>query len=121
MKYCKPKQFAILKVPCIFLIEQSFNYKVLHLVSHYCEISVDVLKSVLKTREVVEARQIAMVLIKNNSVITWQRLGKLFKRDHATVIYAIKTVSDLLITDKYFKSKFEFLDREVKAIINITK
>lgn len=118
MKYCKPQQFAILKVPCIFLIEQSFNYKVLHLVSHYCEVSVDDLKGIFKTREISEARQIAMVLINNNSNITLRRLGRLFNRDHSTVVFSLNKVADLVYSDKYFRSKYEFLEREVKAIIN---
>ena len=65
-----------------------------------------------KNRELVEARNMIMVpyfCVYERSLefpVTLDQAGMLFGKDHATVINSIKTVNQLLETDRYFKSKY---------------
>lgn len=82
----------------------------------YCEIERKAISGPSHERENVEARQIAIRLIKSHVPhVSLQKIGYYFNRDHSTVIYSDKCVTNLLKTNREFKSKFEFLEREVLA------
>src|SRR5690606_18744645 len=75
------------------------------LVCDYFEVPVEMVKSKLRKREIVQARQISMYLAKNHTKSSLKSIGAFFGgRDHSTVIYACQTVEDLIETDKKFKS-----------------
>lgn len=95
-----PYVFAILKIPQnrftsatdkIAYIKQS--------VSEYTGIQVPKLESKSRKRELVEARQMAMWLIKKHCTYSLKTIGESFGRDHTTVIHSINTVNDLIKTD----------------------
>ena len=79
--------------------------KVQNTVCEYFNISHDTLISPSRKRQIVQARQIAMYLCRNHipscsiSTIGAQIGGK----DHATVLHACYTVSDLMSTDRVFR------------------
>lgn len=54
---------------------------------------------------VVEARYVAMYLIRKNTTYSLHAIGAIFKKDHATVLWGVKTVSNLLEVDKEFKER----------------
>lgn len=63
-----------------------------------------------RKREVVEGRQILHYLAKNNKLASLSEIGQRFgKKDHATVLYSCRTVSNLLSTDHQFKRQYENL------------
>jgi len=79
--------------------------KVQKVVCEYFNISRDTLLSKSRKRQIVQARQIAMYmsrsLIANCSLST---IGaEIGGKDHATVLHACNTVSDLMATDRSFK------------------
>jgi len=79
--------------------------KVQKSVCEYFNISREDLLSKSRKRQIVQARQIAMFLsrnlISNCSLATiGQEIGG---KDHATVLHACTTVTDLMATDKVFK------------------
>lgn len=79
--------------------------KVQRVVCDYFSITRDDLLSKTRKRQIVQARQIAMYmsrsLIANCSLST---IGaEIGGKDHATVLHACTTVSDLMSTDKTFK------------------
>ena len=79
--------------------------KVQSVVCEYFNITRDTLLSKTRKRQIVQARQIAMYmsrnLITNCSLAT---IGaELGGKDHATVLHACTTVSDLMSTDKTFR------------------
>lgn len=88
---------------------------------------IDVVCSVLKLnihdlvgstrlRDIVEGRQIAIGLISvANPQMTLKQIGKMFNRDHSTIIYARRTFDSLYEFDSLYKSKVE----QIKAIVNI--
>lgn len=77
-------------------------------------ISVDDIKSQKRQKNVLVPRHISMYLIKNNLMITYDAIGKIFDRDHTTVISAIKKIESQLETDKEFVKQIEELNRNIK-------
>jgi len=61
-------------------------------------------------REFVTTRYMAMALIKCNTNMSLNTIGNFFgKKDHATVLHALKTVNNLMDTDKKFKEKMDYV------------
>ena len=59
-----------------------------------------------RDRKLVEARQIAMYIMrKYNLYSSLSDIGKFFNRDHSTVIHGLNNVEGLLSYDKSYKSK----------------
>ena len=56
----------------------------------------------MRARDYVEARHFAMWFLSRREHMGKSRIARKFKHHHATVIHAIKTVDDLLQTDKGF-------------------
>ena len=74
-------------------------------VCEYFKITRDTLLSKSRKRQIVQARQIAMFMSRNLiSGCSLSTIGaELGGKDHATVLHACSTVSDLIATDKTFK------------------
>lgn len=67
----------------------------------------------LKTRKYSEPRQIAMTLIKYNTMLSLTDIGDIFGgRDHATVLHAMKTTSKLYQTDKKYRIMLDNIIKE---------
>lgn len=84
------------------------------IVSVSLDISLSDMRSETRKRPVVEARQIAMHLIRKHTDETLVNIGKMFgNRDHSTVIYSCQTVEDLRQTNKIFKQLISKLNRKI--------
>lgn len=86
------------------------------------QIPLDRLYTRTRERKVVEARQMAMYLRVTRERSSYAAAGKPYDRDHATAIHAVRTVRDLMKTDKAFMEKarrvidtLEEMDRVTKA------
>ena len=78
--------------------------KVQKVVCDYFNISRDDLLSKTRKRQIVQARQIAMYMSRNLINCSLSTIGaEIGGKDHATVLHACTTVSDLMSTDKVFK------------------
>lgn len=81
------------------------------LIEHVCAV-LGVTKSSLVSkkqhRKVAEARQVIWWLLHNKitpNTLTLMTLGKLFKRDHATVIHSISKINDIVTVDGEFRDR----------------
>lgn len=74
-----------------------------------------------RKRELVEYRQIAMHILKGYTTLGCSAIGRIFKKDHATVLHSIKTVENLLRTDKNFAYKFNSVKQRVRPILVVPK
>ena len=85
------------------------------LVSDFYSLSIEQLKSKTRKREIVQARQISMYFAKQLTKAPLKKIGMHFGgRDHSTVIHACQTVSDLMDTDRKFKSDVEEISKRIK-------
>ena len=88
--------------------------KIQQIVCDHYNISLDLLQTKTRKREVVQARQLAMFLCKNFTNKSLAFIGsQIGKKDHATVLYACKAVTDLMETDRNFKMQVEEIQRKL--------
>lgn len=78
--------------------------KIQSVVCEYFNISKELLLSKSRKRQIVQARQIAMYMSRNMINCSLSTIGsEIGGKDHATVLHACTTVSDLMSTDRSFK------------------
>jgi chromosomal replication initiator protein len=78
--------------------------KVQRVVCDYFNITRDELMSKTRKRQIVQARQIAMYMSRSLINCSLSTIGsEIGGKDHATVLHACTTVSDLMSTDKTFR------------------
>jgi len=66
----------------------------------------DKMKSIHRYRRIVEARHVAMYLIRKHTNISLFEIGKMFGgRDHTTAIHSIQHTQDLIDTEPDFKQR----------------
>jgi len=86
-------------------------------VCNYFGIPLDKLFSNTRKREIVQARQLAMyfskVFTKHSLSVIGSKCGN---KDHATVLYACKTVKNLTDTDKNFKQYVHDIENSIREI-----
>lgn len=61
------------------------------------------LKGTSRKFEVTKARYIAIYEIRRSTTLSSIKIGKIFNRDHSTILYALDTYNDLLVFDKAFQ------------------
>lgn len=90
-----------------------------HIVKVVCEyLNLDSVRfnSQERTREIAQARQIAMYLSKQHTKAPLTTIGSAVGgRNHATVLHSCKAVSNLIETDKAFRSQVEEIEKRVMA------
>jgi len=85
--------------------------KIQNTVSKYFNIEIKDLHSKSRKQEIAKARQIAMFLCKKYTNYSFAHIGSIVgKRDHATVLYACRTVQDLIDIDKSFRSQMNEIE-----------
>lgn len=85
-------------------------------VCNYYGLELDSLQSKTRKREIVQARQIAMYFSKNLTNSSLSVIGsKIGKKDHATVLHACKTISNLMETDREFKNQIREIETQLKT------
>lgn len=73
-----------------------------------------ILLSAKRTREVAQARQIAMYLCKQHTKAPLSAIGAaLGGKNHATVLHACKTISNLMDTDKVIRRQVEEIEKQL--------
>jgi len=66
--------------------------EIMEIVAHYFSLSVDDLKDKSRVGALVEARSIAMFLCRRMTDLSYPDIGRLFNRDHSTVVTACKKI-----------------------------
>ena len=70
-----------------------------------------------RQREITSARQIFFYFVRNTLGTTYQEIGNTYNYDHATIIYSIKTVENLLSYDKEYKQLLKRIEFSFKQVI----
>jgi len=69
-------------------------------------------------RELVLPRQIFMVMLYKYTEASLNRVGRLVDKKHSTVIYAKKTINNLIDTDREFAERFKRIEKIIKEKID---
>jgi len=84
-------------------------------VARFFNIDVDDLSAPTRKKEIVIARQAAMYFAKEYTNLSLKSIGEHFGgRDHSTVLHALKSVEDMLATDRHFKISVKELQRKLQ-------
>lgn len=71
-----------------------------------------------RTKNIVLARQVSIYIIKEVTNYSFPKIGAIFGKDHATAIYAIKKVNELMEKDISAKINIEGLLNDIKGDVN---
>ena len=90
--------------------------KILDEVCGYFKITKDMMLSKTRKREIVQSRQIAMYLGRKLTKTSLAAIGsQIGGKDHATVLHACNTVTDLIETDRSFKQYVSDIEKLLKV------
>lgn len=103
------------------LKEERIIEYILKIVEKYLQVDSNFVTTQSRRAELVFARQVSMYLIFRYSTCSLERIGAVFNgKDHATVIHAKKTISNLMDTEKKVKEQIkeleEIIELNIKAI-----
>ena len=90
---------------------------ILDLVCRHFRVSREELASRSRARRITFPRQVAMYLCRQFTEESLQAIGKLFNRDHATVVYALNTVTQKISRPGPVKYQVEYLCREIEQYL----
>lgn len=88
-------------------------HRIMLIVSEYYRISIEDLRGESRLMKYKTARQIAQDLIRQKAKLPVIKIGKLFNRDHSTIVHSCKTVADLRRFDKYFEAEYKEIESYV--------
>ena len=89
---------------------------IIEVICNYLDIDRERFNSPERTRDIVQARQIAMYLAKQHTKAPLTAIGAAIGgRNHATVLHSCKAVSNLMETDKSFRRMVEEIEKAVLA------
>ncbi len=71
-----------------------------------------------RTKNIALARQVSIYIIKELTDLSFPKIGSLVGKDHATAIYAIKKINELMEKDEGLKFNIEGLINDIKGGIN---
>ena len=91
--------------------------KIQQVVCDYFKIPEESLKENTRKREIAQARHLAMYFSKNYTKNSLAYIGnQIGKKDHSTVLYACKVVTNLLATDRKFKMQVEEIQQKLYSL-----
>ncbi len=92
-------------------------FDIINIVAEQMYISSNSIMGQNRTRIVVDSRFIVILLIKEvYPDYTLKDIGRILKRDHTTILYAMKTAKDLLEFNTEFKAKYNKCINKLKEI-----
>lgn len=76
-----------------------------------------------KTRErrVVEARQIMFKILREEDQKEFAKIGSYFNKDHATILYGVRNISNLIEVDKEIESKYNEIKQKYLELPETTQ
>ena len=90
--------------------------KIVKTVAEYYNVDVNSINTKSRKREIVLVRQTAMFLAKKHLDLSTSKIGQqIGRRDHATVLHACKTISNLLDTNKQFRSEMNEIESALQT------
>ena len=71
------------------------------------EMEIDDIFKKTRRREYVDSRRILFYILRNNFLLTYFEIGRISKRDHATIIHAIKDFDYIIKADPILNGVYE--------------
>ncbi|MFR9165145.1 MAG: chromosomal replication initiator protein DnaA [Dysgonomonas sp.] len=85
-------------------------------VCQYFNIKPELIHTLSRKREIVQARQVTMYLSKQYTEMSLAQIGTIIgKKNHATVLHACKMVKDQIEVDKSFRNEIAEIEKRLKS------
>ena len=84
------------------------------LICRYYQVSDEEIRSRSRKRGIVLPRNVGMFLCRQLTDMSLEEIGRLFGRNHSTVLYSIETISNRSQKDGQLQAQIEFLARQLK-------
>lgn len=91
------------------------------IVSAVTGVPFDAIRSTNRSRENVRARQITIYLARTVRHLSYPTIGRAFKRDHTTCMYAVKKVEALMAADPDFAALVETCRQQTEAAMSASE
>lgn len=89
------------------------------IIESYYNLPSDSIQQKTRKREIVQARQMAMFFSKDLTKLSLALIGSLLgNKDHSTCLHGIKTVNNLIDTDKQFKIDYDEIAKRISNKFN---
>lgn len=98
---------------------QALVIMVIRYVAEWYDLDPNLLRSRLRTANVVRVRQVSMYLAHRFTAATWSDLGRWFQRDHGTIMWGVETVRNRIATQPAFNQEILALQREIESLLAI--
>lgn len=82
-------------------------------VCRYYQVSLDDLRSRSRRKAIVHPRNVAIYLTRKFTDLSLESIGKLFDRNHSTVLYSLNTTETKIKRDTTLKNQIEFLSGRI--------
>ena len=89
--------------------------KVFSAVYHRYNIKREDLVSARRTKEIASARHVTVYLIRTITEMSLPNIGKLFNRDHSTILSSLDAVEKRQAQDDLFRIELEEMEKEVRG------
>lgn len=90
---------------------------ILNRVSDHFEVSMTALLSPARPQHLADARHMAMLLMRELSRMTYQRIGAIFHRDHGAVIHGERHARQLINQDAAYSTSYDALKTKLAMSI----
>ncbi|MBI2484988.1 hypothetical protein HYW18_02480 [Candidatus Uhrbacteria bacterium] len=84
-------------------------HEVFEVVCRFYNVSQADIKGPRRPRRLIEPRHVAMFFIRRGTAMSLPQIGRIFNRDHTTVLHALESVEGNLSTNAIFKQKLKLL------------
>lgn len=88
--------------------------KILNRVAQKYEVSVESIKGTRRTKSIVQARHVAIYLIRELTAMSFPQLGKLFSKDHSSVMSSYNKIEEAIKKEDPFALEIRELQRAIK-------
>ena len=86
---------------------------IIAVVAEHFQVNTDEIMSPKRNSKVVIPRHIAMYIIRKYNDITQTEIGRIFGRNHASIIHAIDNVEAMLLTNNDFKANYDTIIKKL--------
>ena len=86
---------------------------IIEIISHYYDIPIETMKQKTRKREIVQARQISYYFGNNYTNLSFYSLGKFFDQDHATALHGIKSINNLIFSNRDIRREINELETRI--------
>jgi chromosomal replication initiator protein len=73
------------------------------------------IKGTKRNKEIAQARHVAVYLLRTVTDMSLPKIGKIFKRDHTTILSSLDNVEKRMAQNPVFRAEVEELIKEIKG------